>query len=115
MLIVSRAIGEAVVIADRTVATVAVVGREFVALAIANGRGVPQGTVTLDACELSPVAHGVRALVVEMVNPSRVRLGLEIPDGIQVERAEHCQGESMATGSLPPQQSAPVSDGQRFL
>ena len=90
MLVLSRSLGESVVIDGRTVATLAVIGSRSVDVALENLAGEHMGHVTLTTDGLEHVARGVRGLAVQ-ITPARVRLGLEIPAGVNVERYEFFQ------------------------
>ena len=87
MLVLSRTLGQSVVIDGSTVATLAVIGHRFVALALEKLSGENLGYVTLTADGSAHVAHGVHGLAVQ-ITPVRVRLGFEGPAGINVERYE---------------------------
>lgn len=87
MLILSRGVGESVVFDNEVVATVAVLGREFVDLGLSKISGEPLGTVTLTSDGLSPIAKGVQGIVVKLL-ADKVRLGFDFPRGMTITRSE---------------------------
>lgn len=89
MLVLTRAPGESVVINETTIATVAVIGPDFVDLSLKTMDGRRLRTVTLGTAGLQPVAEGVSALLVRIrTEPLRARIGFEIPREIAFHREE---------------------------
>jgi Global regulator protein family len=89
MLVLSRRPGESVVIDRRTVATVAVVGRDFVDLCVTDIDHRLSRTLTLAAGGLTEIAHGVSATIAFIDHSrGRARLAFDIPPDIRFERAE---------------------------
>jgi sRNA-binding carbon storage regulator CsrA len=87
MLVLSRRLGESVVIDDEAIATVAVIGREFVELSLTRLDGSLLGTSTIGLKKSSPVFAGVRGVVARFEN-EKVRFGFDGPEGSRVDRGE---------------------------
>jgi sRNA-binding carbon storage regulator CsrA len=87
VLVLSRGIGESVVFDNSVVATVAVVGADFVDLSLARIDGTRLGHATLDVQRLRPVVQGVAGVIVKRLDGNRVRLGFEYDEGISVARS----------------------------
>jgi sRNA-binding carbon storage regulator CsrA len=77
MLIVTRKLGESIVIGDMAV-TVAVLAENSVELSLARTDGMPVATVTVGQARLTDLVRGVQAVVLA-VDRDKVRLGLESP------------------------------------
>ena len=86
MLIVTRKLGESVVIAD-TAVTVAVLGSRSVELSLARTDGRPVASVTIGDRRLTDLVRGVQAMVLA-VDRDKVRLGFESPAGGQADADE---------------------------
>lgn len=84
MLVVSREVGESLVVVGRMLLTVAVAGRHFVDLSLSDLCGRQLRVVTLPKSATVPVAHGIRGVFIEAVG-SRVRLGFEYPGGVSIK------------------------------
>jgi sRNA-binding carbon storage regulator CsrA len=88
MLVLSRKLGESVVLDDKVAATVAVVGRDFVDLCLTKvGCGSQLGIESIRLREMTPVIPGISA-VAARVQADKVRLGFETEAGHRVERRE---------------------------
>ena len=87
MLILSRKLGESVMIDNEVVVTVAVLAREFVELSLSNSEGTVSGIVTIGKKGLTLVAHGVRAVFIQNEG-EKVRLGFDGPPGCRIDRSE---------------------------
>jgi sRNA-binding carbon storage regulator CsrA len=81
MMIVTRKLGESIVIGD-TAVTVALLAENSVELALARTDGMPVATVTVGQARLTDLVRGVQAVVLS-VDRDKVRLGLESPVGGQ--------------------------------
>jgi sRNA-binding carbon storage regulator CsrA len=88
MLVLSRNLGESIVIDNEVVVTVAVVGREFVELSISHSTGTVSDIVTVGNKEPMLVAHGVRARFIRSEG-EKVRLGFDGPSGCRIDRSEN--------------------------
>jgi hypothetical protein len=88
VFVLSRRIGESVVIGNSIVATVAVVGTDFVDLSLVRIDGTRLGKATLDR-QLRPVVPGVAGVIVKRLEGNRVSLGFELEDGIPIVRSPH--------------------------
>jgi len=86
MLVLKRKVGEAIVIDRNIVATVVIIGDDFVELGLSNLSGGQLGTIVLLKTEYTHIAHGVYGIVVQL-RPN-VRLGFECPKTITLERQE---------------------------
>jgi sRNA-binding carbon storage regulator CsrA len=80
MLIVTRKLGESIVIGDVAV-TVAVLANNSVELSLARTDGMPVATVTVGVARLTDLVRGVQAVVLA-VDRDKVRLGLESAAGV---------------------------------
>lgn len=89
MLVLSRRTGESLIIDDLLRLTVAVVGRDFVDLALQDIDGMAVGRITLSIDQLRPVVPGVEGLMIPTLDKDRVRLGPECREGIAIVRSEH--------------------------
>ncbi len=87
MFVLSRRIGESVVLDNAVVATIAVVGADFVDLSLAKIDGTRIGNATLDVQQLRPVVQGVAGVMVKRLEANKVRLGFELEEGIAVARS----------------------------
>ena len=87
MLLISREVGESLVLAESTVVTVAVVGDDFVDLGLSDLSGRRLGVVTLRKETKTLLVHGVQGIFIKAVG-QRVRLGFEYPPGISLRRPE---------------------------
>jgi sRNA-binding carbon storage regulator CsrA len=76
MMIVTRKLGESIVIGD-TAVTVALLAQNSVELSLARTDGMPVATVTVGQ-RLTDLVRGVQAVVLA-VDRDKVRLGLESP------------------------------------
>jgi hypothetical protein len=88
MLVLSRRLGESVVIDDEAIATVAVIGRDLVELSLTRLDGSNLGLAALGLGELTPVFAGVRGIIVR-IDPAGVRLGFEGHPGSRIDRHEN--------------------------
>jgi sRNA-binding carbon storage regulator CsrA len=89
VFVLSRRIGESVVFDNAVVATVAVVGAEFVDLSLAKIDGTRLGRVTLDVQQLRPVVQGVAGVMVKRLSENSIRLGFEVDESMTVARSTH--------------------------
>ena len=87
MLIVTRKLGESIVIGDVAV-TVAVLAANSVELSLARTDGMPVATVTVGESRFTDLVRGVQAVVLA-VDRDKVRLGLQSPTG---DRADPDEG-----------------------
>jgi hypothetical protein len=87
MLVLSRRLGESVVIDDEAIATVAVIGRDFIELSLTRLDGSVLGIATIGTKDLTPVYAGVRGVVVR-TETDRARLGFEGHPGSRIDRRE---------------------------
>ena len=87
MLVLSRALGESIIVSDRFQATVAVIGTDYVDLGVIELNGDRRGVVTLNEHELRPIVGGVRGILIRHKQDG-VRLGFEFEDGVTIQRAE---------------------------
>jgi sRNA-binding carbon storage regulator CsrA len=85
MLILSRRLGESLVIDGQIVVRIAVIGANFVDIGLSQVDGIPIGVVTLVQNTSTPIAQGVRGVVIEL-RGGRVRMGLEYPEGVAITR-----------------------------
>jgi hypothetical protein len=88
MLILGRHVAEAVIIDQRIVATVAVIGNDFVDLGLSKVDGTQRGVVTLGTSALKPIGCGVSGILINVKN-GRARLGLEYLPGVSITSLEH--------------------------
>ena len=89
MLILTRRVGESIVIDGRVLVTVVVIGADFVDLSIADRCERSTRIVTLADRKPSEIAGGVRGTFVCIADSNEeVRLGFDIPPGVTVEREE---------------------------
>jgi len=79
MLVVTRKLGESIVIGD-TAVTVALLAANSVELSLTRMDGVPVASVTVGAKRPTDLVRGVQAVVLA-VDREQVRLGLESPVG----------------------------------
>lgn len=86
MFVLSRRIGESVIIGNAVTATVAVVGAEFADLHLADVDGAHIGRVTIDVKHLRQIVNGVSGVMIKRLD-DRVWLGLEIEKGIEIARS----------------------------
>jgi sRNA-binding carbon storage regulator CsrA len=86
MLIVTRKLGESIVIGD-TAVTVTRLAVHSVELSLARTDGMPVATVAVGADRLTHLVRGVEAVVLA-VDRDKVRLGLTTPAGGRVESDE---------------------------
>lgn len=90
MLVLSRKLGDCIVLGDKgdeIVATVTVIGREFVELRLTRLDGSPLGTAAVGPRASSPIVSGVWGRVIR-IETDKVRLGLESSPGFQIQRGE---------------------------
>ncbi len=89
MLVLSRNVGEKIVINEDIVLTVAVIGVEFCDVEIRHSDGRKIGLVTLQiGADGSRTGNGVWGHVLRAERQHKVRLGFECPPGVTVRRAE---------------------------
>jgi sRNA-binding carbon storage regulator CsrA len=88
MLVLSRKVGESIIIDSKFTATVAVVGADFVDLGLSEVGGTRLGYVTLNTHKLAQVIRGVRGIMVERIEEGRVSLGFESPSEVWIGRSE---------------------------
>jgi sRNA-binding carbon storage regulator CsrA len=89
MLVLSRRIGDSIVIDDLIRATVITIGDEFVDLGLAQLDCTELGHISLDIYGMRPVVHGVNGIMIERMADNRVRLGLEYSEGVTIARSEY--------------------------
>jgi len=77
MMIVTRKLGESIVIGD-TAVTVAILAENSVELTLARTDGMPVATVTVGQARPTDLVRGVQAVVLS-IDRDKVRLGLESP------------------------------------
>jgi sRNA-binding carbon storage regulator CsrA len=87
LLIVSREIGQSLVIAEHVLLTVAVLGQDFVDLGLTDLSGRPLGVVTVAKGSSTNVIHGVRGTFIGM-RGTRAQLGFEHPANVNITRLE---------------------------
>jgi sRNA-binding carbon storage regulator CsrA len=88
MLVLSRKLGESVVLNDTVTATVAVIGRDFADLRLDSiGSQTRLGIVSIGLREMTPVIRGISAVAAQ-IQQDKVRLGFESEPGHRVERRE---------------------------
>lgn len=87
MLVLSRKIGESVVIDDLIVLTVAIIGEGFIDLGMAEVGGAQLGTISLDHHGLRPIVDGVKGVMVR-IEGDRVRIGFDYREGVSIVRPE---------------------------
>jgi len=87
MLVLSRKLGNGVVIDNRFVVTVAVLAHEFVELSLSDPNGTVAGTVTLGKTGLTPIMDRVRAVFIR-TEGDKARLGFDGPPGCRIDRSE---------------------------
>ena len=87
MLILSRRIGESIIIDGTFTATVAVVGADFVDLGLCERDGTQLGCVTLNTRQRAHVVRGVSGIMIERMEQGRVRLGFDAPKRISIKRS----------------------------
>ena len=85
MFIVSRQIGESLLLDGDITLTLAVVGENFADFGLYRG-GLCVGHATLVASELRPVMRGVRGIVVKHLANGRLRLGFDFSCGMVFKR-----------------------------
>ena len=86
MFVLSGGIGESIIIDDALVATVAVIGADFVDLGLSRMDGTRLGHATLATSGLRTVAGGVQGIMIKSLDEGRVRLGFEYPEGVSIAR-----------------------------
>ncbi len=87
MLVLSRQLGQSIVLDNEVVVTVAVLGREFVELSLSDSTGKITGIVTVGK-EPALVAPEIRAHFIRSEG-EKVRLGFEGPPGCRIDRSEN--------------------------
>jgi sRNA-binding carbon storage regulator CsrA len=87
MLVLSRQIGESVIIDNEVVVTVAVLGREFVELSRSDSTGKTAGIVTVGK-EPAILARDVLVYFIQS-NGEKARLGFKGPPGCRIDRSEN--------------------------
>ena len=85
MLVLSRALGESIIVSDRFQATV--IGKDYVDLGVIELNSDRRGVVTLHKHGLLPIVGGVRGILIRHTQDG-VRLGFEVEDGVTIQRAE---------------------------
>lgn len=88
MLILSRRVGESIIVDGTIKATVAVIGADFVDLGLSEVGGARLRCVTLDTRELRPVIDGVTGIMIKKIEAGRVRLGFEVRRGVSIGRPD---------------------------
>lgn len=88
MLVLSRSVGESIIIDGTITATVAVIGADFVDIGLLEVGGARLRCVTLDTRKLRPVVDGVTGIMIERIEAGRIRLGFEVRRGVSVRRSE---------------------------
>ena len=86
MLVLSRYIGESIRINDDLLVTVAVVGRDFVELAVSSADHSNPKIVTLGVGQKVDIAEQINVVLV-MIKDGKVRLGINAPRETQFERS----------------------------
>ena len=87
VLVLSRELGDAIVIDDNIVATVAVIGREFVDLTMSTVSGRTLETISLSKNRSTYIARGVYEIFIKHLE-QKVRLGFENPEDLHIARFE---------------------------
>lgn len=87
MLVLSRGIGQAVVIDRRIEVTVLVIAPKYIEVSVAELGGAVIETLTLDEECRTPVTEDVRISFIRAGN-AKCRIGLEYPKHVLIERKE---------------------------
>ena len=87
MLVLSRFLGESIRIDDDVLMTVAVLGPEFVELAVSSDDQSEPHLVTLGIGQKVIVATDVSLVMITNTN-GKVRLGIDAPRGTRIERTD---------------------------
>ena len=88
MLLLSRQLGEAIVIDNHVIATLAVLANDFVEFSLSDINGANSSSiVTVGKKELTAIVAGVRAVFVRK-DAHKARLGFEYPPEIRIDRRE---------------------------
>ena len=87
MLVLSRKLGEGIVIDNHVIATLAVLANDFVEFSLSDIDGTYSSIVTVGKNKLTSVVAGVRAVFVRKEG-EKARLGFEHPPEIRIDRRE---------------------------
>lgn len=88
MLVLSRQVGESIVIGDSIVITLAVAGSAFAEFSVVDSNTAARKVVTVDAQHRVSIADEVTVVFVGPKKPNGVRMGIERPQHIEVQRVE---------------------------
>lgn len=88
MLVLSRRVGEAIVIDRQIDMTLLLIAPEFAEFSIGDRRTSSVHTITVDKIDKALIQRDVFAILVNVEN-DKVRIGLEYPLHICIERKEH--------------------------
>ncbi len=87
MLVLTRTVGQKVVINGDIAATVSVIGRDFCDVQVSHRDGRPIGDVTFRVgMSRQELAHGVWGHLANVAPQKKVRLAFEVPNGVTVVR-----------------------------
>ena len=88
MLVLSRKLGEAIVIDNHVIATLAVLANDFVEFSLCDINGTCSSSIlTVGKRELTPIVADVRVVFVRK-DANKARLGFKYPPEIQIDRRE---------------------------
>jgi sRNA-binding carbon storage regulator CsrA len=87
MLVLSRTLGQSVVIDDQITATIAVIGAKTVDVLLTNADGSRIGIVTLNPQERVQIAPDAHAILLR-IEAGRIRLAIDHPTDVRVSRRD---------------------------
>ena len=85
MFILTRKIGESLVVNHKITITVAIVGDNYADVGFFE-HGLCTGRATLGTTQKSSLPAGLRGIMIRRTGRDSVQLGIDIPDGVTVER-----------------------------